>query len=114
MVFLNISELNLPEDVIKNSGVGVELIGEITGAEDEIVVITQLGRFVSTAHVCHLLNGYTERNGGSPCKIILDMPGFNKIVVRKDFLIKEFNGIKYTMACLAEKDFVNTAANWLY
>ena len=104
----------LPEDVVKNSGIAVQLIGKLSGEPNEIVVITQLGRSVGTAYVCHLSNGYDKRNIGNPCKCILDVPGFPKIKITQDFLIKERNGVKYTMACMAEKDFDSSRANWLY
>lgn len=104
----------LPEDVVENSGIAIQLIGILTGEPDEIVVITQLGRAVGSAYVCHLSNGYDKRNMGDPCKCILDMPGFPKIKITQDFLIKEMDGIKYTMACMAEKDFDSARANWLY
>lgn len=104
----------LPKDVVANSGFAVQLIGELTGEADEIVVITQLGRSVGTAYVCHLSNGYDKRNMGNPCKCILDMPGFPKIKIAQDFLIKERDNIKYTMACVAEKGFDYARANWLY
>lgn len=104
----------LPNDVVENSGFAVQLIGKLIGEPNEIIVITQLGRTVGTAYVCHLSNGYDKRNMGNPCKCILDMPGFPKIKITQDFLIKEMDGIKYTMACMAEKDFDFARANWLY
>lgn len=104
----------LPDDVVENSGFAVQLNGEITGDPDEIIVITQLGRTVGAAYVCHLSNGYGRRNGGKPCKCVLDLPGFPKLKIEQDFLIKERDGIKYTMACMAEKNFDYARANWLW
>ena len=112
MVFLDLDILNLPKDVIENSGDAINLVGELTGSDDEIVVITQLGRRVGSAHVCHLKDGFAYDS--RPCKCIFDMPGFKKIEIRQNFLIKEFNSIKYTMACLAESGFADASANWLW
>ena len=57
---LDLEELNLPEDVIFNSG-NVELYGELKGDPNEIIVITQIGRFLRNAYVCHLSDGYESR-----------------------------------------------------
>ena len=116
-MFLNIEELGLPKDVVENSGMGVQLVGEITGDNDEIIVISQLGRRVGTAYVCHLSNGYERRNKNLPCKVICDIPNFPKLVIAshmEHILIREINGTKYTMACLADSELESARANWLH
>lgn len=102
----------LPNDVVKNSGITIKLIGEITKEPNEIIVITQLGRIVFEGYVCHLV--YKKRKLGECHKYILDMPNFPKIKIPKDFLVKELNGIKYTMICLEDKNLDYAMANWLW
>ena len=95
-------ELNLPTDVIENSWDYIPFYGKLTGDPTEIIVITQYKREVFSGTVCHL-KGDT----------IFDMPKFNPIKCHNPKTIKEIDGIKYTMACLAEKnDYPVT--NWLY
>ena len=119
MKTINLKEIGIPDDVVFNSG-GDEVVlnGHIYGDPDEIVVITQLGREVFSGTVCHISHGYETRNGNKRCDMIVDMPGFNKIIIpydgHEEFCIKEFNGIKYTMACLAEKDLSASLVNWMY
>lgn len=117
MNFLNIEKLGLPNDIIENSGIAVNLIGEITGEDDEIIVITQLGRTIGTAYVCHLSEGYESRNSINHCKVICDMPNFPKIIIKKymeDVSIKTIDGIKYTMVCMMDKTLHKGSGNWLY
>lgn len=117
LVFLDITKLGLPEDVIKNSGNTISLNGELTGDSDEIVVINQLKRKVYSANVCHLSNGYESRESDIPCKVICDIPGFPKMVIKsylEDVCIQTINGVKYTMACLIEKDYDTVRPNWLW
>lgn len=113
MEFLSLKKLKLPKDVIENSGSSVNLVGKLTGAEDEIIVLTQFCRTVGTAYVCHLSDGYDSENCDIPCKVISDIPDFPKMII-KDVSIKNINGVRYTMACLADKDFAEAVANWLY
>lgn len=113
---INLIKIGMPDDVILNSGdTEITLNGTLSGDPNEIIVITQFRREVFSGTVCHISNGYTKRNGGNPCKVILDMPRFKKIIISDDnHYVKEFAGIKYTMACLAEKDYDISFANWLY
>lgn len=111
---IKLKEINMPEDVIINSGYEISLNGKLTGDSDEIIVITQLRREVFDGYVCHISHGYTKRNGGNPIDMILDMPGFKKIIIYgPELRVHEFGGIKYTMACLAEKEMDVAFANWL-
>ena len=114
---INLVKIGMPDDVIINSGdTEITLNGKLSGDPNEIIVITQFRREVFSGTVCHISNGYTKRNGGDPCKVILDMPGFKKIIIPDDdtHYVKKIGGVKYTMACLAEKDDDNSLANWLY
>lgn len=115
MKFLNIKNLNLPKDVIENSGECIELFGELTGNSDEIVVITQLRRTVYNAYVCHVsYDCKTEYLIGH--KIINDIPEFPIMIIKgltEDICIKTINGVKYTMVCKADKHEDFTTPNWL-
>ena len=110
---IDLKEIGLPEDVIKNSWLSkIPLYGKLKNDPNEIIVITQYKREVFIAWVCHLSKGYKWRNGKEECPVILDMPGFNKIRCCNPHTIKEINGIRYTMACISEKmDY--PVSNWL-
>lgn len=97
----------LPNDVVDNSGYFIELFGNYTGNKDEIIVITQLGRTVGAAYVCHL-----SSNGYYNC--VFDLPDFPTLIIKQNICIQERDGVKYTMACVAEKKNDYAMANWLW
>lgn len=108
--FLSLEYLQLPEDVIKCSGPSMMTqFGNVKDKENEIVVITYRNREVFTAHVCHMCRKYEE----TKFSFINNMHGFFGIVLLKN-PIKEFDGIKYTMVDLAEKDLDLIENSWLY
>lgn len=110
---INLEDIKLPKDVIANSGDTIPLFGDINNEENTIVVITQLGRKVINAYVCTLSSELRKDIG--ECLVIRDLPGFDAIwMPRPDLNLKEFNGIKYTMACVADIGFDFPRANWLY
>lgn len=114
MKTINLKDINMPDDVIFNSGDEIVLNGTLTGDPDEIIVITQFWREVFSGTVCHISHGYETRNGNKQCDIILDMPGFNKLVIFDPSDVYKFDGIQYVMACLAEKDWPMSHVNWIH
>lgn len=110
--YLNIHGF-LPKDVVTNSGDFIELIGDLTNDPNEIIVITQLGRKVYKAYVCHVSEDDNKKNI-KPKKCILDMPNFPKINIAKNSHIKTRENVKYTMACKADKKLIEARTNWLY
>ena len=112
MKTINLKEINLPEDVIFNSGgEDIPLKGSLTGDPNEIIIITQFRREVYSGTICHLEKANTNHDA----YVIRDMPGFNEIHIPHTFTdrIHVFDGVKYIMACLAEKNDY-ALANWLY
>lgn len=101
----------VPMDVIQNSGTEIPLFGTLTGAHNEVIVITQLRRAVYDAWVCH-----TEQREDKlyhrNAQCVIDMPGFNEILITNKCRVKD--GKRYIMACLAEKDYNQCRNNWLY
>ena len=109
---LNLQNIELPCDVLANND-RVELVGTPTGSEDEIVVLSQIRRSVTKAYVCHISNGYKHRRGDEAIPIVLDYPRLNKLKISNPKLdLHTFDGVKYTMACLADQGIGN--ANWLW
>ena len=109
---LNLKNIELPCDVLANND-QVELVGTPTGSEDEIVVLSQIRRSVTKAYVCHISNGYKHRRGDEAIPIVLDYPRLKKLKISNPRLdIHTINGVKYTMACLADQNIGN--ANWLW
>lgn len=107
---LYLGNLNMPEDVIKNIGTNViPLSGEIKDKNNEIIVITQLKRAVYNAHVCHVCRSFEE----TKYDYVPDVPGFSGVLLLRNS-VKEFDGIKYTMACLIDKELRVAINNWLY
>ena len=109
---INLREIGMPEDVIFETGSEtIPLKGNLTGDPSEIIVITQFRRMLYSGTVCHIEKGNTNQDA----YVIRDMPGFNEIHMPYGFQnrIHEFDGIKYTMACLAEKNDY-ALANWIY
>ena len=112
LIFLDISTLNLPDDVIENSGDAIMFMGydKITDDPNEIIVITQFGRMIGTAFLCHL-----EHPKDPECIYeINDIPDYPVMKIKRDWSIKEINGKKYTMVCMDSKDFDYCRPNWLY
>ena len=109
---IDLRKLELPNDVwFENQFIDLE--GTPTGADDEIVVLSQIGRMVTRAYLCHLSKGYRHRRGDEKIPVVLDYPQLKKLKITKPCLnVHTFNGIKYTMACLADKEYGN--ANWLF
>lgn len=112
LVFLDINSLKLPDDVVENSGLGISFINndKVTGEQNEIIVITQFGRSVGNAFLCHL-----ESPKDKECIYeINDIPGYPVMKVKRDTCIREFGNMKYTMVCVADKDYSYCRPNWLY
>lgn len=103
----------LPGDVINNSGSSIPMHGKLMGDSNEIVVITQLNRTVRKAYLCHLSKKVDECTK-EPYDCILDMPGFKEITIDQKNCVKNIDGIRYTMACLREKNYTQSRANWLW
>ena len=109
-----VSILNLPKDV--EAPYQITVHGECTGAQNEVIVIRQIGREVlPDAYVCHITDG-TNGTG------IYDMPKFKCIRV-KGYHIQVRGEYHFTMACIAESETnMNIPswergmglANWLY
>ena len=109
---LNLQNIGLPRDVLENNDL-VELVGTPTGSDDEIIVLSQIRRAVTKAYVCHIANGYKHRRGDEAIPVVLDYPRLKKLRISNPRLdIHTFNGVKYTMACLADKE--TGTANWLW
>lgn len=109
---IDLKKLSLPKDVISNNDL-VELVGTPTGSDDEIIVLSQIRRSVTKAYVCHIANGYKHRRGDDAIPIVLDYPRLNKLKISNPKLdLHTFDGVKYTMACLADQGIGN--ANWLW
>ena len=106
--------LDLPKDV--EMPFALEVHGEYTGADDEVIVIRQIQReILPKANVCHVSRG-SEGTG------IYDMPGFKYIRLGRNPLHMR-DGFRFTMACIAESEANKTLpawqrgiglANWLY
>ena len=108
--FISLEDLELPEDVIKNSGPGtIVQFGEVQDIENEIVVITELNRELIIAKVCHVCRKYQDTR----FNYVNTVPGFFGTLILKN-PIKEFNGIKYTMASLIEKELDIAVNSWVY
>lgn len=103
---LDLTKLNLPEDVIFNSGTEIPLYGEITGSNDEIIVITQNGRQVFNAYVGKISEDKTGYE-------IFVKPGKPRLKVRSldHIAIHTFDNIRMTMMCTSSAIDV---PNWLY
>ena len=109
---IDLKKLSLPDDVVSNNDL-VELVGTPTGSDDEIIVLSQIRRAVTKAYVCHVANGYKHRRGDEAIPVVLDYPRLKKLRISNPRLdIHTFNGVKYTMACLADKE--TGTANWLW
>lgn len=103
--------LNLPNDVLENTGPLIPLFGELDSSRENIIVITQLKRELFKAYVCHLQYEYDSQPG----IFITDIPNFIPTVVTDKDTIREFHGVKYTMICLADKYSHKIAkSNWLF
>lgn len=114
---INLDELKVPKDVKSDIGRTLELIGELKGTADEIIVITYLGRNVIDAFVCNVHKDYVFPDDDSMESVIYNIPNYPKLVVQKhmwNVAVKEINGIKYTMANLADKDLTAVAVSWLF
>lgn len=113
---ISLKDINLPDDVIENSGEYIPLIGELTGDESEIIVITQTYRCVEKAYVCHITEGRETPQHITTCKFIDDIPGFPRMIIRNEmeFVIKTIDNIKFVMACLQDKEYDKARPNWLY
>ena len=108
--FLYLGDINIPEDVIENCGVNViPLLGEIKDKDNEIIVITQLKRAVYNAEVCHVCKRFQE----TKYNYVPSLSGFSGALLLKN-PVKEFDGIKYTMVCLADKELDIVENSWLY
>ena len=108
--FLSLRDLELPEDVIKVSGPGMlTLFGEVKDKENEIVVITYRNREVFTAEVRHMCRKYED----TKFNFVNHVSGFFGTLLLKN-PVKEFDGIKYTMACLADKELDIVENSWLF
>lgn len=106
---ISTATLKLPSRVIAPEE--IQVIGNITGANNEIIVLKQLRNEVfSEAYVCHLTLGQYGYG-------IYDMPEFRFIKVSALSALT-FNNVKYTMACTAENIHSNFEgfglANWLH
>ena len=109
---IDLKNLSLPGDVISNNEL-IELVGTPTGSTDEIIVLSQIRRSVTKAYVCHISNGYKHRRGDEAIPVVLDYPRLQKLRISNPRLdIHTFNGVKYTIACLTDKETGN--ANWLW
>lgn len=117
MANLNLKKLGLPKDVLVNSGENIELHGKLKGDTNEIVVLMQNGRTIKEAFVCHISKGYISRTKAETANLVLDIPNFPKLVITDDMMdisVKKYKGVKYTMACITEKDLVSSMALWLH
>ena len=101
---VNLENLNIPEDVIENSGKEIEVIGNLTNDNDEIVCLAQFRREIIGGYVCHLSNGYNRRKGPEEAKVVCDIPNFPKLVIHNTDLNihKDNNGVQYTMYCISD------------
>ena len=109
---INLRKIKMPDDVIfETSSDTIPVKGNLSGDPDEIIVITQFRRRLYSGTVCHL-----ERGSGMnfDLYIIRDLPGFKEIRIPQEDWIYEFDGVKYIMACLGEKEADYSLSNWLY
>ena len=109
-MFICTETLNLPNDV--HAPETIDIVGTLSGDDDEIIVIKHLRReLFAEAHVCHLFEGPYGYG-------IYGMPYFRFIKIGNPDNIKKIDGINYTMACIAENIFNRDCkgfglANWL-
>jgi len=106
---ISTATLKLPPRVVAPEE--IQVIGNITGASNEIIVLKQLREEVfGEAHVCHIVIGQYGYG-------IYDMPEFRFIKVNS-LSILTINNVKYTMACTAENIHSNFEgfglSNWLH
>lgn len=99
-------KLKLPRDVNRPDEILIH--GELTGANNEVVVIMQLERSIfEQAYVCHKTLDECGAEG------IYDLPGF-KFLEPTPFTQKRIDGINFTMACKAESGWHRSRSNWLW
>lgn len=106
---ISTATLNLPSRVVAPEE--IQVIGTLTGASNEIIVLKQLCTEVfGEAHVCHLTEGQYGYG-------IYDMPKFEFIKMHANSIVT-IGTTKYTMACIAENIFSEFLgfgySNWLY
>lgn len=111
---ISLVELGMPEDVIASSGVEVPLYGDVTGADDEVIVIEQFKRQLYNAYVCHL---DLENDGINAYHVINDIPEYPKMVFKNlvsTHGLKEIDRHKFTMICKQDAEYEQARPNWLY
>ena len=114
---LDISKLELPWDVISQSGTSIPLFGTITGSKDEIIVMEQYRRNIYCAQVCHL-----EKipEGFSDNYKITDLYGYPDMIIKNNYVfnneyVKSIGSIIYTMVCISDRNNHECCyPNWLF
>lgn len=117
MISINLDDLEIPKDVMAETGRVIELQGELKGTDDEIVVLTYIGRYVVDAFVCNVGRDFVLPDDLSLESVVDNIPGYPRLVIPDHMwhrATKKVKGVRYTMANLTDKDLKAVAASWIF